>query len=105
MAQRTYLWSLAELAANALVNLGPMDQGDRAFFIQKAKEHPACQDVADILLGIGIKFKPGAHDTLTEAPYPCSENEWEQFQRDAKTMCEFMPEVFMLDGAKYSLPI
>lgn len=106
MATRQYLWTIAELQQHALTQLGPMDAGDYAFFMQKARENSACQGVKELLLGIGINFKPGAHPQgIEEYAYPCNSDEWAVFQSDSKMMCTSMPNVFVLDGEKFTLPI
>jgi len=41
----------------------------------------------------------------TDQPYPISEAEWDIFIRDAKTMAEYVPNVYVVDGNKYTAPI
>jgi hypothetical protein len=40
-----------------------------------------------------------------ETPYPISKDEWDIFVSDARTMAEYMPRVFVVDGDKFTAPI
>lgn len=61
--------------------------------------------VASPKMGIGLKFKEGASSFVTETAYPITKKEWSVFKKAAETQCEDMPQVFVIDGSKFTLPI
>lgn len=102
----TYLWTLEELYKNAYgENLGSMDKGTYDEYQKKVNEVAKKAGIAKPKMAIDLKFKKGAHDFLSEQPYPINKDEWDVFLKDAKTMCEYIPRVFVVDGSKFSLPI
>ena len=100
-----YLMTLDELYAAAVANLGPMDQGTFASFKAKATAEAAKHGIGNPRLVIDIKLKEANVLGTKEQPYPISEPEWSVFVSDARTMAEFMPRVFVVDGDKFTAPI
>jgi hypothetical protein len=100
-----YLWKIAELEENAIAKLGSMDEGSFEQFNAKMIEIATRLGISNPVMGIGIKFKPGAHSFVDEQTYPITKAEWVMFRNDAKTMCEYMPKVYVVDGLKFKLPI
>jgi hypothetical protein len=103
--QPTYLWTIAELEANAVLKLGSMNEGSYESYIERMNKIAVENGIAKPTLAIGIKFKEGAHAFVSEQPYPITKNEWSIFKKEAETMCEYIPNVFVVDGSKFSLPI
>ncbi len=101
----TYLMTVAELEKNAIATLGSMDEGTYEEFAEKMAKIAREAGIVQPKMGIGIKFKEGAHSFLTEQAYPITKNEWEVFRQDARRMCEYIPKVFVIDGSKFTLPI
>ncbi|MGD2168671.1 MAG: hypothetical protein PVI40_00320 [Chlamydiota bacterium] len=99
-----YLWTIDELEENAIANLGPMDKTTYAECAEKMNKIAEEKGIIQPKLAIGIKFKEGAA-FVKEQPYPILEREWAIFKKDAETMCEYIPNVFVVDGSKFSLPI
>lgn len=106
-SQRTYLMTLQELYAASIGNLGPMDKPGYSFerFTQEAKQLAATQGIQNPLLVIDISLKQPSGFGATEQPYPISRDEWDVFKSDALTMANFMPNVHVVDGDKYTAPI
>lgn len=100
-----YLWTIAELELNAVAQLGSMDGASYDTYMARMNKIAVENGIANPKLAIGIKFKEGAHAFVTEQPYPITKNEWSVFKKDAETMCEYMPKVFIVDGSKFLLPI
>ncbi len=100
-----YLWTVAELEENAIAKLGSMDEGTYEDFAEKMLKIAKEAGIVQPKMGIGIKFKEGAHSFLKEQAYPITKNEWAVFKKDAETMCEYIPKVFVIDGSKFTLPI
>jgi hypothetical protein len=71
----TYLNTVKELQAIALADLGPMDKTTYAAAVNKAKQIGLDKGVKRPKIGLGIIFKPGAHEFLSEIPYPISEHD------------------------------
>ncbi|PIS01364.1 MAG: hypothetical protein COT84_02955 [Chlamydiae bacterium CG10_big_fil_rev_8_21_14_0_10_35_9] len=82
-----------------------MDQTTYAECVEKMNKIAEEQGIIQPKLAIGIKFKEGAHAFVKEQPYPILEREWAIFKKDAETMCEYIPNVFVVDGSKFFLPI
>ena len=100
-----YLNTIAELENNAVAKLGSMDEGSYDAFAEKMLKVAQEAGIANPKMAIGIKFKKGAHPFVSEQPYPIIKAEWSIFKKDAETMCEYMPKVFVVDGSKFTLPI
>jgi hypothetical protein len=105
-SQRPYLTSIADLEKHAIAKLGSMDDNNYDEFTKRMKEVASKAGIINPRLAVGIKFKPGAHSFITEQAYPITEkSDWNMVQRDAATMCAYTPNVFVVDGSKYNLPI
>ena len=104
---KEYIRTLSELKNVAIANLGPMDKGDFNSFTIKAKEEAVKQNIKNPLLVIDVEFKEEAANEfgVKEQPYPISEAEWKQCALDGKTMTEHMPDVYVVDGDKFTAPI
>ncbi|MBF8263704.1 MAG: hypothetical protein HW387_1369 [Parachlamydiales bacterium] len=102
---RPYLQTVDQLEKNAIARLGSMDSASYDDFVKKMHEVAAKKGIDRPTLAIGIIFKEGAHPFLKEIPYPVLKEEWSEFKDDCETMCEKMPEVFVVDGNKFALPI
>lgn len=102
-----YIWTLEELNKVNVGNLGPMDQGTYDSYMQQAQQLAAQHGIERPSLIIDIKFKAGVASQfgVTEQPYPISRDEWSTFVSDARTMAEYMPNVFVVDGKKFTAPI
>ncbi len=100
-----YLNNPKELADNAAENLGPMDKGTYASYFAKAQEVAEKYGIKRILLGVDFKYKPGGHTFLDEYAYPVSASEWAGFVASADKTLEHMPNVYLVDGDKFCLPI
>ena len=100
-----YLWTVKELEQNAVAKLGSMTDGSYDDFEAKMLKIAKEAGIVKPKMAIGIKFKEGAHPFVKEQPYPITKEEWSVFKRDAQTMCEYMPKVFVIDGSKFTLPV
>lgn len=100
-----YIISVSDLAAKATEKLGSMNEGTYEVFFREAEEVAKKYGVIRPILGIDIKFKSGAHESLSELAYPISAEQWDQFLVDAHSMCEYIPDVYLVDGNKYALSI
>jgi hypothetical protein len=104
VSEPKYLLTIAELEANA-IELGSMEEASYDTYVERMNKIAAEAGIARPKLAIGIKFKEGAHSSFEEQPYPITKGEWTVFKKDAETMCEYMPKVFVVDGSKFALPI
>jgi hypothetical protein len=102
-----YLMTLDELYAAAVANLGPMDQSTYAQASADARRVGSEMGIKNPTLIIDIQFTPGSASQfgVTEQPYPIADMEWDQFKSDARTMAAFMPNVYVVDGDKFTAPI
>jgi hypothetical protein len=100
-----YLMTVADLHEKAAEKLGAMDKGTYQSYMTKAQEAAARHGIKLPTLAIDIIFKPGAHEFLTEYPYPIIAEEYDQYLADSREMCVRTPDVYLIDGEKYSLPI
>lgn len=98
-----YLWSLDELRHVSLADLGPLQANQYEKCRAQALEIGAKFGVASPKLVVGIIQKP-AYGGISQ-PYPIVKDEWNQFAEDAKTMCESIPHVHVVDGTRYTAPI
>lgn len=99
------LMTCDELYYVARANLGPMKPGAYTEFEQQVQAVANRLGIERPRMVIDIIFKEGAHAFVTEQPYPISRDEWDIICADAKTMTKKMPEVFVVDGNKFSAPI
>lgn len=103
--QREYLMTLQELYDASLVNLGPMDTKPYRAFVEAMGEVAREKSVRKPLMVIDISLKEPSQFGVTEQPYPIVEDEWDIFISHSRTMANFMPNVHVVDGDKYILPI
>ena len=103
--QPEYLWTLADLYRVSLGNLGPMDTKPFQQFKKEMAKVAQEKAVKNPRMAIDISLKQLSEFGATEQPYPISEDEWEVFINDSRTMANFMPNVHVVDGDKYTLPI
>jgi hypothetical protein len=94
-----YLNTPAEVAAVG-VRLGCMGEAGHDEYQRRASETA----IRRPMLALCIWFKPGAH-FLSEAAYPITASEWDDFLADVPRYCEREPEVWVVDGERYVLPI
>ena len=105
--QQEYLMTLEALYANAAEKLGCMSDGSYDHFLAKAKAAARNHNIKTPRLVIDIKFKAGiaSESGSTEQPYPIASQEWDEFRSDAATMAEYIPNVYLVDGDKFIVPI
>lgn len=103
--QRQYLWTIQELEMSAVAKLGSMEEASYETYVERMNQIAKQNGIVTPILAIGIKFKEGADAFVKEQLYSITKDEWPVFQEDAKTMCEYMPKVFIIDGSKFILPI
>ncbi|ELS01102.1 hypothetical protein Xen7305DRAFT_00008040 [Xenococcus sp. PCC 7305] len=100
---RQYLMTNRELYSLALADFGSIEKTTYEECEEKARN---IMPHGFPLLAIDICFneqskKKGRRDQ----PYPILKEEWGVFVQDAKTMASKMPNCYLVDGAKYALPI
>lgn len=100
-----YLMTITELKAAAVVNLGAMNQGTYASFKARADAEAQKHGFARARLVVDLKYKSSSDFGVTEQPYPISADEWDLFIREAPSMLQYMPQVFVVDGDKFTAPI
>ena len=101
-----YLMTPAELREKAAEKLGPMDHGTYESYKARGEKRAQELGISLPLLGIDIELREPNEMGVTEQAHPItSAGEWVIFLNDARTMCTRMPDVYLVDGSKYSLPI
>ena len=96
-----YIWSIEELPQKAIEKLGSMNAGTYQGYLSRARAL-----TSNPLLVIDIKFNEKYQSRgLRDQPYPIAEHEWDRFVEDAKEMAEYCPNVYVVDGSKYTAPI
>ena len=74
-------------------------------FMEEARELATKQGINNPLLVIDVSLKAPSAFGANEQPYPIADFEWDDFKRDGKTMAKYMPNVYVVDGDKYTAPI
>lgn len=96
-----HLMTLDDLYAKAIAKLGSMAEGTYDQYMEQAKgltQKP--------LLVIDVKYNADMRrQGMNDQPYPIAKSEWDLFIRDAKTMAEYCPNVYVVDGSRYHAPI
>jgi hypothetical protein len=100
-----YLQSIDDLRENAAADLGPMDAKGYDDFMGEARELAPQHGIDRVKLVIDVKFKEANPMGVTEQPYPINANEWDAILSDSRTMCEYTPHVFLVDGDRFTVPI
>ena len=94
---REYIMTLLQLEEVKIANLGPMDQKSYEDFLSAAEIAAKAASATSAKLILGTKFNNG-----TECPYPVTRNDWATVLQQVSTMCSSMPEVYVVDGSKYT---
>ncbi len=100
-----YIFSVAELREEAAEKLGPMNEGTYDSYLAKAQELAPKYGITRPVLGLDLEFKPEAESMVSESPHPNIREEWEPFLSEVPKMLVRMPDVFLVDGDKITLPI
>jgi hypothetical protein len=100
-----YLQSIEDLRENAAADLGQMDAKGYDDFMREARGLAAGHGITRLKLVIDVKFKEANGMGVTEQPFPVREEDWDAVLEDARTLCEYIPHVFLVDGNKFSIPI
>lgn len=82
-----------------------MDKDTYDNYMTRAKQVASQNGVKNPLLVIDISLKEPNELGSQEQPYPISKQEWDIFVSDARTMANYMPNVYVVDGDKYTAPI
>lgn len=95
---------MEELYAIAIANLGPMDKRAFSDFEEKIQDIAREQDIENPMMVLDIKYKKKMATQLgmTEQPRLITSSEWAHMREDVKSMAEYMPSVFVVDGNKYT---
>lgn len=100
-----YILSVADLTKKAAQRLGPMDRGTFLSYTEMAGRIAAEKGITSPVLVIGFIFKKDAPTQTREHAYPIRAEEWDPFLSEVSTLCEGMPDVFLVDRDKYALVI
>jgi hypothetical protein len=104
---RKYILTLAQLYEVAIDKVGAMDEGSYSDLEHRVRVLAKERGITKPLMVVDVKFKPDVASLLgvAEQPYHISNSEWDAFVRDSKTMTEYMPNVYVVDGERYAAPI
>ncbi len=105
LGAQEYLWTNERLYQVAIGNLGPMDSGTFNQFTDRAKTTASSHGVKNPKLIIDIELIEANILGTTSTPYPITASEWDLFVSDARTMARYMPNVYVVDGDKFTAPI
>jgi hypothetical protein len=98
-----YLFTNDALRQKAAADLGAMDEKSYDDFLRQAEELAPQHGITRVKLAIDVQFKPEAGKA--DQPYPPRKDDWDAILSDARTMCVSIPRVYLVDGAKYAIPI
>ncbi len=101
--RRIQINTLEELYAEARADLGPMDKGTYASFMERASE----LGVVNPVLALDVKVKRGVQCILAEGPKVMTEDCWGDWLFFFTTppyseKVEFVPKVHVLDGDQFT---
>lgn len=89
-----------------------MDQGTgtHAEFAERMMKIAREAGIVKPIMVLGIKYREEVDDVYSsEFPYLLSSHpdwwgEWTESKREAPSLCEYMPRVFVVDGEKFTFP-
>ena len=99
-----YLTTLEELYGAALANLGPMNTKSLGEFQKEAAIVADRAGISRFRLALDLSFKEPDSLGITEHPQTVTDFEWNQHLEEVGRRTTHMPNVFVIDGAKYVLP-
>jgi hypothetical protein len=102
--QREYITTKERLEEVAVLALGPMTGDSYAGFMTQAQASGL--DLPQLMLEWVFKRStPMGYQAGAQVIYPISADEWEDFQNDIPLYCVAVPNVYVVDGLKYTAPI
>ena len=103
-SERLLLVTIEALEKNAIAALGPMDTDTYEKFTARMHEIAKKAGVVQPLMAISVKFKPGNPFMTDQAYRITGETQWSVIKQDAAIRCEYVPNVFVVDGSKFVFP-
>lgn len=99
-----YIWTTKELEINAVAKLGSMSEASYEEYRKKMNEIASRAGIVNPKLGIGLKYKECVACYSHDLACPLIKEDWDRFKKYGEIFCEYMPNVFVVDGDKFILP-